>query len=268
MKGETCLAAALAFNGVVIVCALFVLCSGASVHAQFSAKVYHDGGTSNEWPGKMIKTSDGNVAMCGYADSVQTGNDQGEWIDGRFIPQIYTIVAKMKPDGETLWKRKFSQDVQAPWQLCAKSIAETKDGGFIVTGWARIAWPVGGMDPYVGRGYTTVFVLRLDKDGNEIWRRFYQPTYVDQFSDLVSSTLTRISAGDVVVRSNGNIVIAGVGEMVGRSSDFQSGVDMNENIYSTCFIKDQVSNSPSSRYLWFLELSEKDTVEFTRCPRK
>jgi hypothetical protein len=250
-----------------MIVATMVLCTTIDVRSQFSAKVFHDGGKSNEWPGKMIKTSDGNIAVCGYADSVlKTGFDNIEWADGRFLPRISTHVVKMRPDGQTIWKRKFTDDVEAPIQLCAKSIAETKDEGFVITGWARVGSSVGKMDQYVGRGQTMVFVLRLNKDGNEMWRRYYQTT---NLSDYRASTLTRISAGDVLVRPNGNIVIVGVAEMVSRASGFQNGVDFYSDGTASCFRTDLLTGNSqnSSRYLWLLEFMEQDTIEYNLCPR-
>lgn len=273
MKVETRMAVARAFNEVVIVCALFVLCSGAIVHAQFSAKVYHDGGSSNEWPGKMIKTRDGNVAMCGYADSVIVSYSIDE--NGARVPNtdariviMNTHVIKMTPDGRTLWKRVYWDGVRATGQMCAKSLAETDDGGFVVTGWLRERVLIrleGNEDQYpVNPGVAKAFVLRLDKDGNELWRELLIPhdtlRYTkDEYPPTLHPFAVRASGADILVKpklpwqTNGNIVVLGVAEMLSLEGNFQDdGKTRSMPRMGWCFETPQ----NSSKYLWVMELSE------------
>jgi hypothetical protein len=253
------------------------------VQAQFSAKVYHDGGTSNEWPGKMIKTSDGNVAMCGYADSTKPILRLDENMvlapdPTAVVAQMNTHVMKMTQDGQTLWKTVLWDSpprMAVNSQMCAKSIAELSDGGFVVTGWLRegvilrknltdpnkIQYPV---DP----GQTLAFVSRLDANGKELWRRFILPHPM-----LYSEYATRASGADIVVR-RGNpdeIVIVGVAELLEEWPNFSKTAKQMqlpaalEKSYLSCFQTQWKTTRLSGKYVWLAVLREKDDKVINPC---
>jgi hypothetical protein len=259
-----------------------VLLATINARAQFSAKVYHDGGNSNEWPGKMIKTRDGNVAMCGYADSVYASwlkDENGVEVPNSLVRTMVmnTHVIKMTPEGQTIWKRVYWDGVRAPGQLCAKSIAETEDGGFVVTGWRRegvkIRLDSSGQEIYpVDPGIANAFVLRLDKDGNELWRRALYPhaSFVDSVNSVDSMAYeeaVRASGADILVnpkmpwQTNGNIIVLGVADIFSKAKNYQDDADIDENRFTQMPFLGKCFQDPqnSSKYLWIMELRENDT---------
>ncbi len=127
------------------------------------------GGSSNEEGLKVIETKDHCLAICGYSSS----NVDGE-------PNWYVI--KTDSYGNLMWEREFggSNDDRA------LSIAETFDGGFVVTGY------IGGGDG----GQKLMSLIKLDKDGNDEWSQTY---YYNNWC----------AGAGVVATRDSNIVIAG-----------------------------------------------------------
>ncbi|GJQ59136.1 MAG: hypothetical protein D8M57_07175 [Candidatus Scalindua sp. AMX11] len=104
------------------------------------------GGTGNDYPTSIQQTSDGGYIVLGYSDSFSTG-DNDAW------------VLKLDKNGSVAWQRTYG----GPHDDKARSIAQTTDGGYIVTG-ALQSSSVGSWD---------MWAFKLDSRGILVWERKY-----------------------------------------------------------------------------------------------
>lgn len=127
------------------------------------------GGTDEELGRSITTTSDGGVAITGYTKSndldFQGMNKGGEDI----------FVIKLDKGGNVLWKKliggKDNNGGEGPER--GQSITNTSDGGVVITGVTNSRnGDFYEMNPVWG----DVFVIKLDKDGNVLWRRTFGGT--------------------------------------------------------------------------------------------
>jgi hypothetical protein len=176
---------------------------------------------------KIIHTSDGNIATCGVADTNDVVNGY-RWISA--------IVSKIGPTGTVLWKRKFNEGVIAPSQFCAKSIAETKDSGFVVTGWARSGQNL----------ISRAFVLRLNSNGTELWRRYFLPV-----NSALGTRQALCSAADILVRPNRNIVVLGVVNEMNYDTNYAQYIGVPNHTEPCTGLQ-----SNANKKLWMFEITD------------
>ena len=125
------------------------------------------GGDGDEQGAKVIESSDGGYAVAGYS----TSNNDAE-------PNWYVL--KTDKDGNKLWDKQFggSSDDRA------LSIAETYDGGFVVTGYT------GSGDG----GRKVMTIIKLDADGNDIWAQNYDLNDWSSGADIIATKDSMIIA--------------------------------------------------------------------------
>ncbi len=121
------------------------------------------GGTRREFASAMIKTSDGGYALCGYSWS-----PDGDVSGNGFHYSADFWVLKLGSDYELTWQRTYGgyNDDKA------FTIAETKDGGYVVAGNANS--PDGDVTGLIGK--TDYWLIKLDSIGNLKWNRCYGGT--------------------------------------------------------------------------------------------
>lgn len=105
--------------------------------------------TKNESPRQLIRTSDGNYALCGFISDNYGYND------------IYVL--KFDDYGNVIWSVAAGGNNND----YASGIIQLPDSSYIVSGDTK-SYSIGGYD---------VYLIKLDKSGNIIWDRTYGDTY-------------------------------------------------------------------------------------------
>jgi len=103
------------------------------------------GGTSCDWGYSVQQTSDGGYAIAGTTYSGGAGGRP--WL------------IRTNADGDTVWTRAFDRGTYSE----GRSLQQTGDGGFIVSGFTECGSP-GGED---------VWLIKTDADGDTMWTRTF-----------------------------------------------------------------------------------------------
>lgn len=113
-----------------------------------------------DWANSLIETREGNYVLAGYTRDEHSGANNA-WI------------LQIDPDGTLMWDRTYGGN-QADE---AKSIIQTKDGGFAVAGFSNS----------FGKGNSDVWLLRVDGKGSEMWKKVYGGSGTDRGHSLVET---------------------------------------------------------------------------------
>jgi len=121
-----------------------------------------------------------------YGYYIQQTSDDGYVVTGKTDsnPSKSTniFLAKFNSDGSQQWYKTFGgRDVE--W---GKSVKQTKDGGYIITGWTA---------SYATNGNYDLWIVKTDSDGNEEWNKVVK-TYIASDGLDIEQT---IDGGYVVV---------------------------------------------------------------------
>ncbi|RUM71224.1 MAG: hypothetical protein DSZ07_00955 [Sulfurovum sp.] len=138
------------------------------------------GGKKEDQGVAITRAKDGNLLILGSGKSFNDNSDK----------DLY--VAKLSLDGKVLWEKSFGGDRDE----YAGGIAGMANGGVMI---------VGDTESFSKRGYKDIYIVLLDKDGNEISKR----TIGGKLNDEAKS-LTRTA--------DGNFMMVGARE-VKRSGD-------------------------------------------------
>lgn len=125
-----------------------------------------------------------DVDECRIGESLQFAPDGG-YIGAGVVytePEAALAVRKLDPDGVEVWSKTYTFEYH---DLVLTAIDVTGDGGTMLAGWLQIL----GAE-------TDAFVLKLNPDGEEEWRRFYDRA-------------TRNSVNSIQCVSDGGCVWAG-----------------------------------------------------------
>ena len=110
------------------------------------------GGAGDELAYSVVEAHDGGYIIIGETDSIGAGNSD-----------VYMI--KTDKVGNEVWSRTFGG---TDWDF-AYHIEETDDGGYIIVG-----------NTYsFGAGSIDFYLIKTDKDGNELWSRAYGTSTLD-----------------------------------------------------------------------------------------
>jgi hypothetical protein len=152
------------------------------------AKTY--GGTGNDVASSVQQTSDGGYIVAGRTNSFGAG--------------YYDIfLVKTDTNGNVIWAKTYG----GIYSDYAHSVQQTSDGGYIVAGYT---WSFGA-------GWSDIFLIKTDADGNIIWAKTYGGTDYDwaysvqQTSDggyIVTGRTLSFGPGDIfLIKTNasGNI---------------------------------------------------------------
>jgi len=138
------------------------------------------GGKKSDKGIAITRAKDGNILVLGSGKSFNDNADR----------DLY--VAKISLDGKLIWNRSFGGDRDE----FAGGIAGTADGGAMI---------VGSSESFSKKGYKDIYIVLLDKDGNEISKRTIGGKLNDE-----AKALTRTA--------DGNFMMVGARE-VNRSGD-------------------------------------------------
>jgi hypothetical protein len=167
---------------------IFLIKTDANGNVQW-AKTY--GGTSWDWAYSVQQTSDGGYIVAGGTSSFGAG-----------FSDVFLI--KTDASGNISWAKTYGGTNYDN----ASSVRQTSDGGYIVAGWT---------DSF-GAGYTDIFLIKTDANGNVQWAKTYGGTYSDwaysvqQTSDggyiVAGHTYSFVTGDDIFIiktDANGNV---------------------------------------------------------------
>ena len=127
------------------------------------------GGKKQDRGVAISRAKDGNLLVLGSGKSFKKSN-------GRDL-----YIAKLSLEGKLLWQKSFGGDRDE----FAGGIAGTNDGGVLA---------VGSTESFSKKGYKDIYIVRLDKDGNEISIKTIGGKLNDE-----ANALTRTADGNFVV---------------------------------------------------------------------
>ncbi len=162
----------------------------------------------------IIQTQDKGYIVCGATTST-TSFTLDWWI------------LKLDANGDILWKKQFGGSKED----IAKGAAEFDDGSIAVTGFVGTA----------GGGYHSISVIKIDKDGNEIWYNVYR---VNEWDEATS-----------IVHTHDNfIAVAGFTRQAAITDYDAVVIKINaegDTLWQRIFGRDYFRNSPSSNNIGY-----------------
>lgn len=156
------------------------------------------GGSLDDKAANIEKTNDGGYIISGYT----TSNDGDVSENAGF--HDYWIV-KINGSGDIQWEKSFGFSGD---DRCFRVIPTT-DGGYFATGYLDIDASGGdGNDLINGQNTKSgmhslgdYWGIRMDENGNKIWRRYYGGSHVDQGKDVIQT-------------SDGGFLLIGISESI------------------------------------------------------
>jgi Domain of unknown function (DUF5122) beta-propeller len=150
------------------------------------------GGSNHDWANSIQQTSDKGYIMVGSTSSYGVGT-----------PENYNIyLVRIDENGDTIWTRTYGgSDVDHGY-----SVKQTADGGFIIAG---ETWSF-------GMGFSNVYVIKTDLNGDTIWTKTYGGVNSDEGYDI-SQTF------------DGGYIIAGTTESFGSGGSDVYLIKIKEN---------------------------------------
>lgn len=117
------------------------------------------GGAQEDHAYSVIQTSDGNLAVFGYTNSVD-----GDITDKTLQENDYWLI-KMTPEGEILWSKTYGGSGDDKGQ----EVIETSDGGFAIVGYSMSSDGDGSNN----EGFHDNWILKLNTSGEIEWEKSY-----------------------------------------------------------------------------------------------
>ena len=114
-----------------------------------------------DWANDIIETREGNYVVAGYSQDPESG-DNNAW------------VVSLDRMGRINWSHTYGGKEGDE----AKSIIQTRDGGFAVAGFSHS----------YGEGKSDMWLLKLNEKGEDMWQRIYGDEGSDKAYDLVQTT--------------------------------------------------------------------------------
>ena len=123
------------------------------------------GGENRDGGYSVMQTTDGGYIITGETWSFGAGNNDA-WL------------IKTDANGDTMWTRTWGDR----YDDCGNSVAQTTDGGYVVTGWTESC----------STRSLSVWLIRTDPDGDTIWTRTFGSGYeADGYGYSVAPTTDR-----------------------------------------------------------------------------
>jgi len=179
------------------------------------------GGSGEETAQKVIATQDGGFAVLGYANSTD-GNLEGK----QTAVNDYWLL-KLDGEGNLQWSKTYGGSKDDKGQ----SLIQTKDGGFVLTGYAMSS----DGDGTKNNGFHDNWVLRLDSQGNIEWEKSFGFSGHDHSYDILETQdgglffsgfldITSARADGYTEKGNTFTTAHGVGEFWGTKLDAQGNL--------------------------------------------
>ena len=141
------------------------------------------GGTGDDQLRSMIQSSDGGVLITG-----NTNSNDGDF-KGMNKGNTDIFVMKLDEDGEIKWTKLFG----GRFIEYGMSVATTSNDGILITGYSNSDdGDFNGMN----KGDMDIFVIKLDSEGNIVWKKSFGGSSIDYgFSITLSSDSTLLVTG-------------------------------------------------------------------------
>lgn len=155
----------------------YVLKLNSSGNTQWQQKIQHGEYT---YAKKAIETKDGGFIVSGTFSSD----------DGR--PHSAIFLTKLTAQGAVEWDQVFDRGANTN----GDSVAETEDGGFVVTGYTLSA-----------SGEDSAYVLKTDARGQQVWFNWYRFGSNQHYNDIIAAPdggSIAVGTLDTIIGDNGN----------------------------------------------------------------
>lgn len=179
------------------------------------------GGSGDETAQSIIKTIDGGYAVLGFSNSID-----GDLEEKTLEVNDYWVL-KLDVEGNKQWSKTYGGSKDDKGQ----SIKQTKDGGYVLTGYAMSDDGDGSNN----QGFHDNWIVKLDANGTLEWEKSYGFSGHDHSYDIVETqdggfffvgfldiTLAKI---DGYTDKSSSLTRHGVGEFWGTKIDDQGNVE-------------------------------------------
>lgn len=120
------------------------------------------GGEEDDWAESICVSSDGYYVVAGTTFSF-----------GEVFADVWLL--KIDDDGDTVWSQTYGEEAgDFGWSVC-----EHSGGGYLITG-----------DSYSGGGGWNAYLVKTDKDGNELWTQSFGGSKEDLGAFVIESSDT------------------------------------------------------------------------------
>lgn len=169
----------------------------------------------------VIQTQDDGFIVCGSTTSTIS----------------YTLdwwILKLDQNGDIVWEKQFGGSKED----IAKSAAELSDGSIAVTGFVGSA----------GGGYHSISVIKLDKDGNEIWYNVYRVNDWDEATSIIAT-------------HDDNLAVAGFSRQAAITDYDAVVIKLNaegDTLWQRIFGRDYFRNTPNATNIGYQKKTAGD----------
>lgn len=230
------------------------------------------GGSDIDQGSKIIQTLDGGFAIIGSSSS----ND-GDVSSNQGFNDLWLV--KLDTFGNITWEKSYG----FPGDDLGYSIIQTSNGGYFVSGVLDVSGSGGaGNDRSLHAG-GDYWGLKLDANGNKIWRRYFGGSFTDSALDVVATDddgfilIGSSDSNDVDITNNKGgydfwiVKTDSNGELVWEKSFGGSQIDEARSISKTndgnyLIIGDSrssdqdISNSKGAADMWLIKISDAGTL--------
>lgn len=180
------------------------------------------GGTSDEIGRSITTTSDGGILITGGASSLD-----GDF-EGMIRGQWDIFIFKLDGDGDVLWKKTAG----GSWAEHGYSITTTSDDGILIAGEAS---SINGDFEGMIKGETDIFVVKLDRDGEVLWKKTYGGTSIESGRSMSKTAEGGILVTGIALSNDGDFE----GMNVGRSDICVFKLDKDGNLNPSTSVGEQ-----------------------------
>jgi hypothetical protein len=138
------------------------------------------GGSSYDWGNSICQTNDGGYVITGTSYSFGSGEND-----------VWLI--KTDASGDTLWTKTYGDSEHD----VGKSVQQTTDGGYIITGWTESFGLYSDSD---------VWLIKTDAEGNLLWEK----TFGSASEEVGNSVQQTMDGGYVIVGSTDSFNAGGL----------------------------------------------------------
>ena len=173
------------------------------------------GGIESDWGESITTTQEGHIVVVGTTSS-NNGDFRGMNHGGEDV-----IVMNLDRNGNVVWKKTLG----GTGDDYGKSVTSTIDGDLLITGYTLSS---DGDFKGTSRGMSDMFIIKLDKDGEVLWKK----TYGGSRPDGSHSISTSMNDGIVITgsTSSNDGVFKGMNDDLISNRIFVMKLDSNGNL--------------------------------------
>ena len=147
------------------------------------------GGSGNEKAYKVIQTNDNGFALIGY-----TNSNDGDVSSNMGLNDVWLV--KLDASGTISWEKSFGFSGNDK----GFSIIQTIDGGYFINGIIDVTASngEGNNKPQQGHAGGDYWGIRLDANGNKVWRNYFGGSFTDTSYDCIETD----DAGFILIGSS------------------------------------------------------------------